>query len=229
MMDDTGAASSAQNRTAEAKHDFSEAQRLLVRTLRDEGIDDEAVLRTLGSVPRHAFLEPEFVPYAYQNRPLPIGYNQTISQPYIVALMTQLAQADEHDRVLEIGTGSGYQTAVLGQMAGEVYSVERVEALGKRAQRTLTRLGLGDNVHIRVGDGYVGWTEMAPFDAIVVTAAPPQVPTLLVDQLRVGGRLIIPIGAEYQELLVVSKTEAGTETESVIPVRFVPMIAKTPA
>lgn len=228
-MNDIWSAYSGQDRTVGAKDDFAEVRSLLVETLRGEGIDDEAVLHAIAHVPRHAFLEPEYVPYAYQNRPLPIGHNQTISQPYIVALMTQLAQVDEHDRVLEIGTGSGYQTAVLGQLAGEVYSVERVEALCRQAQQTLARLGLDDNVHVRPGDGYIGWAEMAPFDAIVVTAAPPLVPTTLVDQLRIGGRLVIPIGTEYQELLVVSKTQSGVERESVIPVRFVPMIARSSA
>src|SRR5690242_20590905 len=133
MMNDIWSAYSGQDRTVGAKDDFAEVRSLLVETLRGEGIDDEAVLHAIAHVPRHAFLEPEYVPYAYQNRPLPIGHNQTISQPYIVALMTQLAQVDEHDRVLEIGTGSGYQTAVLGQLAGEVYSVERVEALCRQA------------------------------------------------------------------------------------------------
>lgn len=229
MMDDTGAPSNGQERTAGANDDFAESRRLLVQILRDEGIDDEEVLKAIATVPRHAFVEPEYVPYAYQNRPLPIGYNQTVSQPYIVALMTQLAQIDETDRVLEVGTGSGYQSAVLGQLAREVYSVERVEALSRRAQQTLQRLGLSNNVRVRPGDGYGGWPEMAPFDAIVVTAAPPQVPTTLVDQLCIGGRLVIPIGTEYQELLVVSKSQSGVEREGVIPVRFVPMVAHTSA
>jgi protein-L-isoaspartate(D-aspartate) O-methyltransferase len=185
----------------------------------------EKVLAALRSVPRHAFVPRELSEMAYANRPLPIGSGQTISQPFIVALMTQLARAGPSDRVLEIGTGSGYQAAVLAQLAGEVYSVEIVPELGKRAATTLAQLGY-TNVWIRIGDGYQGWEAHAPYDAIVVTAAPDHVPPALVAQLKPGGRLVIPVGEVTQELMLIVKNITGTTTTTrIIPVRFVPLVS----
>ncbi len=185
----------------------------------------ERTLAVLGQVPRHEFVPDEQKRYAYENRPLPIGARQTISQPYIVALMTDLAQVTKDDTVLEIGTGSGYQAAVLSELAGRVYTIEIVEMLGRRAANTLERLGY-NNVTARIGDGYAGWPDQAPFDAILVTAAPEEVPEPLIEQLAVGGRMVIPVGAEneVQILRVLTKEEDGLVTvSSVIAVRFVPL------
>jgi protein-L-isoaspartate(D-aspartate) O-methyltransferase len=174
-------------------------------------------------VERHLFVGPALEELAYADRPLPIGYGQTISQPYIVAYMTALAQIEPGDRVLEIGTGSGYQAAVLAEIAGKVYSMERIRPLAESAAARLDRLGYGD-VEVRHGDGYKGWLEHAPFDVIIVTAAPADVPEELVKQLRAGGRMVVPVGSIYQELYFIVKTEDGYKKESVLPVRFVPMI-----
>jgi len=185
----------------------------------------ERTLAVLGQVPRHEFVPDPQKRYAYENRPLPIGAGQTISQPYIVALMTDLADVTKKDVVLEIGTGSGYQAAVLSELAGRVYTIEIVEMLGRRAANTLKRLGY-NNVTAKVGDGYAGWPDQAPFDAILVTAAPEEVPAPLIEQLAVGGRMVIPVGGEYevQVLQVLTKKEDGRVIVSnVIPVRFVPL------
>ena len=183
------------------------------------------VRRALARVPRHEFVPAELREHAYLNRPLPIGSDQTISQPYIVALMTELAGVGPESRVLEVGTGSGYQAAVLAELAGEVYTMEIIAELGRRAEETLRRLGYR-NVTVRIGDGFNGWPEQAPFDAILVTAAPVSVPQPLVDQLKPGGRLVIPVGmpGETQSLQVVSKDVAGrTTVRDVLPVGFVPL------
>ena len=185
----------------------------------------ERTLAALEQVPRHEFVPDSQKRYAYQNRPLSIGAGQTISQPYIVALMTDLAQVTKDDVVLEIGTGSGYQAAVLSELVGRVYTIEIVEELGRRAASTLERLGY-DNVTARVGDGYAGWPDHAPFDAILVTAAPEKVPQPLIEQLAVGGRMVIPVGAENetQTLQVLTKEDNGDVIISnVIAVRFVPL------
>lgn len=186
---------------------------------------DERVMDAMGEVPRHEFVPPELRgAAAYRDRPLPIGNGQTISQPYIVALMSDLADVGPESIVLEIGTGSGYQAAILAEIVNHVYTIEIVEPLGRRAAETLERLGY-DNVSVRIGDGYAGWPEQAPFDAIVVTAAPEQVPEPLVQQLRIGGRLVIPVGGrgQTQSLQVLEKTGAGEIlTTDVLPVRFVP-------
>jgi len=185
----------------------------------------ERTLSVLGQVPRHEFVPDKQKRYAYENRPLSIGARQTISQPYIVALMTDLAEVTKNDAVLEIGTGSGYQAAVLSELAGRVYTIEIVEELGRRAASTLERLGY-DNVTARVGDGYAGWPDQAPFDAILVTAAPEEVPQPLIEQLAVGGRMVIPVGAEneVQILRVLTKEDDGQLIVSnVIEVRFVPL------
>jgi protein-L-isoaspartate(D-aspartate) O-methyltransferase len=184
-----------------------------------------SVVAAMSSVPRHEFVPEALRGSAYLNRPLPIGDGQTISQPYIVALMTELADLRPESVVLEIGTGSGYQAAVLAEIAREVYTIEIIRALGERATSTLRRLGY-DNVHVRVGDGYAGWPEAAPFDAILVTAAPDEVPQPLIDQLRAGGRLVAPVGAEdaVQSLRVLTKDTAGNiASTDVLPVRFVPL------
>ncbi len=185
----------------------------------------ERTLAMLGRVPRHEFVPDGQKSYAYENRPLPIGAEQTISQPYIVALMTDLAEVTNDDVVLEIGTGSGYQAAVLSELADHVYTIEIVEELGQRAAKTLKRLGY-NNVTVRIGDGYAGWPDHAPFDAILVTAAPLEVPEPLIEQLAVGGRMVIPVGAEdeVQILRVLTKKADGVVVVSdVIAVRFVPL------
>jgi len=215
------AVSAAANPGPEARR--REAQRRMLETqLIARGIKDPRVLAAMAKVPRHEFVSERLRDEAYADRPLPIGERQTISQPYIVALMTELAQLDEKSRVLEIGTGSGYQAAILHEVAGEVYSIEIIEALAQSAREKLQRLGFG-SVHLRHGDGYQGWPEAAPFDAILVTAAPPVVPEPLKEQLAVGGRLIVPVGAGVQELVVYTKTSQGIERESIISVIFVPM------
>lgn len=189
-------------------------------------------MAAIASVPRHLFVKPEYEVAAYVNRPQPIGHGQTISQPYIVALMTDLLDLTGAERVLEIGTGSGYQTAVLAAVlagegrGGHVFTVEVVRALGEAARRRLAELGF-DNVTVRIADGYKGWPAEAPFDAIVVTAAPPKIPQALIDQLKPGGRMVVPVGRAHdrQTLSVVSKDAAGAVTvDQVLPVAFVPMV-----
>jgi protein-L-isoaspartate(D-aspartate) O-methyltransferase len=182
------------------------------------------VLAALGAVPRHLFVPPEHLSDAYRNRPLPIGYGQTISQPLIVALMTDLLHLEPGDRVLEVGTGSGYQTAVLARLAEAVYTIEICAPLAERAARTFTELGLS-NVHARVGDGYAGWPEAAPFDAILVTAAPAEIPPPLIRQLKPGGRLVVPVGTGAQQLILVEKQDdQSTVLSEIIPVCFVPLM-----
>jgi len=187
------------------------------------GISNPEVLRARATVPRREFVPPEIRQSAYEDRPLPIGHGQTISQPYIVAFMTEQLAPQASDRVLEIGTGSGYQAAILAGLVREVYSIEIVEALAKRAAGDLTRLGYG-NVRVRHGDGYQGWPEAAPFDSIIVTCAPDHVPQPLVDQLREGGRMVIPVGDfGDQSLFLLRKKDGRLERERILPVRFVPM------
>jgi protein-L-isoaspartate(D-aspartate) O-methyltransferase len=186
------------------------------------GVRDPEVLRAMRAVPRHLFVPESMRPFAHDDHPLPIGEDQTISQPYIVALMTELARVGPGSRVLEVGTGSGYQAAVLSEMGAEVRSIEIVEPLARRARGTLDALGYG-RVRTRTGDGYAGWPDAAPFDAIVVTAAPPHVPQPLVDQLAPGGRMVIPVGRGVQSLTVLTRTADGVTREDVLPVRFVPM------
>jgi len=186
------------------------------------GVKDTAVLDAMRTVPRHRFVPEKYAYEAYADQPLPIGEGQTISQPYIVALMTEKLGCGPNDTVLEIGTGSGYQAAVLAELVAHVYSIEIVEVLALGADSTLRELGYR-NVSVKAGDGYQGWPEHAPFDGIIVTAAPDHIPEPLIKQLKEGGRLVIPVGSEWQDLLVVTKTATGTETRSVTPVRFVPM------
>jgi protein-L-isoaspartate(D-aspartate) O-methyltransferase len=196
--------------------------RMVTAQVQGRDVSDPRVLAAMRKVPRHRFVPEGVRGQAYEDYPLPIGEGQTISQPYIVGIMSQLLQLRGGERVLEVGTGSGYQAAVLAELAGEVYSVEILEPLARRAAATLGELGYG-RVRVRAGDGYLGWPEAAPFDAIIVTAAPDHIPQPLVDQLKVGGRLVIPVGDEYQELLQCVKTPGGLERKSIIPVRFVPL------
>ncbi len=187
------------------------------------GVKDSRVLEALRRVPRERFVAAGSESLAYQDSPLAIGYGQTISQPYIVAVMSEAAAIGPDDVVLEIGTGSAYQAAVLGELAREVYTIEIVPALATRATALLKDLGYA-NVHTRLGDGYAGWPEHAPFDAIVVTAAPPSVPDALKRQLKVGGRMVVPVGTGDQELLVIERTPDGFHERRLMPVRFVPMV-----
>jgi protein-L-isoaspartate(D-aspartate) O-methyltransferase len=197
-------------------------ERMVVEQIEARGVSDPRVLAALRAVPRHEFVPAEQRAYAYEDRPLPIGEGQTISQPYIVAVMTELLRLGGDERVLEIGTGSGYQAAVLGRLAREVYTIEIVPELAHRAETDLRRLGFA-NVHVRTGDGYRGWPEHAPFDAIIATAAPEHVPQPLVDQLAVGGRLVLPVGDVFQDLVLVTRDEKGVREERLLGVRFVPM------
>lgn len=200
-------------------------ERMVHRDIRRRGIVDPRVLTAMQAVPRHEFVPASYRESAYEDRPLPIGYDQTISQPYIVALMTELLELDGTETVLEIGTGSGYQAAVLAESCTKVVSIEIVEPLAKRSKRTLQRLGY-DNVEVRAGDGYAGWPEKAPFQAIILTAAPKEIPQPLLDQLAVGGVLVAPVGAYDQWLVKVRRTEEGLKWQRDIPVRFVPMTGK---
>lgn len=201
----------------------SERERMVREQIWQRGIRDRRVIEAMRKVPRHRFVPAEMQDRAYSDRPLGIGHGQTISQPYIVALMTEAAQLKPESVVLEIGTGSGYQTAVLAELAQQVYSLERIPALAEQAQQTLDALGY-QNIHIRQGDGYQGWPEHAPYDAIVVTAAPPTLPPLLLEQLAVGGTLVIPVGEGSQSLLILSKTAEGYTQKGSFPVQFVPMV-----
>jgi protein-L-isoaspartate(D-aspartate) O-methyltransferase len=200
-----------------------ERSRMVEEQIHRRGIDDPAVLGALSRVPRHLFVPEAAWSIAYGDTPIPIGYGQTISQPYIVALMSSLLEVRPGDRVLEIGTGSGYQAAVLAELGAEVWTVEIVEPLGNQARQTLTRLGY-DKIHTRIGDGYQGWPGQALVDDIIVTAAPPQIPKPLLDQVKVGGRIVLPVGEVWQDLLVLTKRPDGSfEKRTVLPVRFVPM------
>jgi len=202
----------------------AQRQRMVERQMKDRGIKDERVLAAMGKVPREAFVPPESRAASYEDGPLPIGHGQTISQPYIVAFMTEQLRLKPSDRVLEIGTGSGYQAAILAELVAEVYTIEIVGALAKDAEATLQRLGC-KNVYVKIGDGYKGWPEAAPFDAIIVTCAPDKVPQPLVDQLKDGGRMVIPVGERFAQQLYLLEKKNGQIKESVtLPVRFVPML-----
>ena len=201
-------------------------ERMVQQQIEDRGVIDPRVLAALRKVPRHRFVPGEYQGEAYGDYPLPIGENQTISQPYIVAMMTEVLRLEADDRVLEIGTGSGYQAAILGELAAEVYTIEIISSLGERARAVLQDLGY-DNVHVRVGDGYQGWPEHAPFDAIIVTAAPQEVPQPLLDQLADGGRLVVPEGEAIQQLVLYVRRDGpdgpSFERRPLMGVRFVPM------
>jgi protein-L-isoaspartate(D-aspartate) O-methyltransferase len=195
---------------------------MVTQQIKARGVKDPRVLAAMRKVLRHEFVPESLRHLAYEDHPLALGWDQTISQPYIVAAMTELAGLKAGARVLEIGTGSGYQAAVLAEVAQEVYSIEIVKPLADYGRRCLERLGY-QRIQLRVGDGYRGWPEAAPFDAIVVTAAPSSIPEPLKEQLKVGGRLVIPVGDEHQELLVLTRMAKGWDKEQIFPVRFVPM------
>jgi len=203
------------------------AVRMVREQIEARGIGNASVLQAMRAVPRHEFVPPTLTGQAYEDYPLPIGLGQTISQPYIVGLMTELLSPRKEDRVLEIGTGSGYQAAVLSRVVRQVYTIELLEELATSARQRLRRLGYA-NVEVRAGDGYAGWPEQAPFDKIIVTAAPESIPQALLDQLKPGGLMVIPAGPSGdQDLKVVEKDKKGaTKTRSVLPVRFVPMVKK---
>lgn len=208
---------------ASSEPDYSKLrEQMVLRQIALRGIEDGQVLEAMRKVPRHMFVPPQFRSLAYEDRPLPIGEGQTISQPYIVALMTESLGETARGKVLEIGTGSGYQAAVLAQIADTVFSIEIVPALALRARSILLSLGY-KNVKIRIGDGYFGWPEAAPFDAVIVTAAAPRVPEPLVAQLRTGGRIVVPVGENFQNLELYEKTDSGLKLLSQVPVLFVPM------
>lgn len=209
-----------------ASHDWDgERRRMVEDQLKARDIRDPQVLDAMLKVPRHLFVPEAQRAQAYADSPLPIGHGQTISQPYIVAFMTQALKVRPGDRILEIGTGSGYQAAVLATLPTTVYTIEIVAPLAERARETLKSLGYR-NVEVRTGNGYLGWPEHAPFDRIMVTAAPDEVPPALVQQLKIGGVMAIPVGSESQELRILRRTETGTETLDTLPVRFVPMTGK---
>jgi protein-L-isoaspartate(D-aspartate) O-methyltransferase len=222
-----GSASECAASPPPAGSDTLAAQReaMVTAQIEGRGVRDPAVLAAMRRVPRHRFVPPALRRLAYEDHPLPIGLDQTISQPYIVALMTELCRPRPGMKVLEVGTGSGYQAAVLAEIVDTVHTIEILPELGRSADATLRQLGYR-NVEVHIGDGFEGWPAAAPYDAIVVTAAPSSIPPPLLDQLAVGGRLVIPVGSMDQELLVVTKTEQGVARESVIPVRFVPMTGK---
>jgi len=208
------------------KDRYVDQRRKMVETqIKAQEVKDKAVLEAMCKVPRHLFVPPEMVGSAYDDNPLPIGHGQTISQPYIVALMTEVLQLKSDSKVLEIGTGSGYQTAILAELAAAVYKIEIVEPLVKPAQELLKSLGY-QNIFFRYGDGYEGWPEEAPFDAIIVTAAPKRVPEPLVQQLAIGGRMTVPVGDYHQDLILLIKTEHGVQEKNITAVRFVPMTGK---
>ncbi|MDR4507233.1 MAG: protein-L-isoaspartate(D-aspartate) O-methyltransferase [Candidatus Brocadiaceae bacterium] len=204
-------------------------KRMVDEQIISRGVSDKRILEAIEAVPRHRFIPKEYRPYSYYDQPVPIGYGQTISQPYIVAFMTELLSLDRDDVVLEVGTGSGYQAAVLAELVKQVYSIEIVEALGKDAQQRLKTMGY-ENVEVKLGDGYMGWPEHAPFDAIIVTAAAPRIPPPLIDQLKPAGRMIIPVGgvSAIQDLMLITRGETSSSTvkKSIIPVRFVPLTRK---
>jgi protein-L-isoaspartate(D-aspartate) O-methyltransferase len=196
---------------------------MVVNQIEARGVKDKRVLAAMRKVERHKFIPKPLRPLAYDDRPLPIGEGQTISQPYIVALMTELLELKGDEKVLEIGTGTGYQAAILAELCAHVYTIEILEPLATRAQALLEGLGY-ENITVKCGDGFLGWEEFAPFDAIIVTCAPAEVPQPLIEQLEDRGRLVIPVGTFFQELKLIEKKEGAVIAEDVIPVRFVPML-----
>jgi len=202
---------------------FQKRVQMVETQLKARDITDQRVLGVMLKVERHKFVPKEYQHLAYIDEPLPIGFGQTISQPYIVAKMTELLELNKNDKVLEIGTGSGYQAAILAELCKEVYTIEIIPELAQRAEKLLKELGY-KNIFVKVGDGYYGWPEHAPFDKIIVTCAPKEIPQKLVEQLKDGGKMILPVGDVFQELVVVEKHNGVVTKKSVFPVRFVPMI-----
>ncbi len=219
----------SKNEEAEMTHQespadvYAEAREAMVKTqIEPRGVKDKLVLKAMRKVARHRFVPASLEDRAYSDGPLPIGEGQTISQPYIVALMTELLGLKSGDKVLEIGTGSGYQAAVLAEIVDHVYTIEIICSLAETAEKRLKEMGY-ENITVECADGYQGWKEHAPFDGVIVTAAPDHIPQPLVDQLKVGAKLVIPVGDVFQELMVITKTETGIKKMNAIPVRFVPM------
>jgi protein-L-isoaspartate(D-aspartate) O-methyltransferase len=206
---------------------LAERKQMVEHQIKRRGVTDERVLEAFMKVERHCFVPKPLIPSAYEDRPLPIGYGQTISQPYIVAFMTEALHLSRTDRVLEIGTGSGYQAAILAELCQHVYTIEILEPLGKRAKKILNELGY-KNITIKIGDGYQGWEEYAPYDAVIVTCAPSHVPVPLKEQLKEGGRMIIPVGEGFdQELIFLQKKNQALKQKKTLPVLFVPMVDET--
>lgn len=203
---------------------IKERERMVEVQIEARGVKDKRVLSAMRKVPRHLFVPENMRPYAYQDEPLLIGEGQTISQPYIVAYMSESLRLTGNEAVLEVGTGSGYQAAILAEVAKEIFTVELVETLSLRAQEVLKELRY-ENIHFRIGDGTLGWKEYAPYDAIVVTAAPTQVPQALQEQLKIGGRMVIPVGSAFQELVLVTRERRKFKKRKLLPVRFVPLIS----
>ena len=214
---------------ADTQRDTSEYTAQREKMVRDQievrGIKDKDLLNAMKKVQRHLFVPESHRKYAYADHALPIGEQQTISQPYIVALMTELLEVDRADKVLEIGTGSGYQAAILGELSDSVFTIEIIESLADQATKLLDELEY-DHIAVRCGDGYVGWEEHAPFDAIIVTCAPPEIPQPLLDQLAEGGRMVIPVGTRWQELTLITNIKGELKRDKIIPVLFVPMTGK---
>ncbi len=200
-------------------------EKMVLEQIERRGVKDKNVLEAMKKVPRHLFVPEEYLNEAYEDYPLPIGEGQTISQPYIVAKMTELLEVKKGEKVLEIGTGSGYQAAILAEIGAKVYTIEILPKLAEKAKKTLSNLGY-ENVTVLVGDGFKGYIQEAPYDKIIVTAAPEKIPEPLIEQLKIGGKLVIPVGKYDQELKLVSKREEGVVVESVLPVRFVPMVGE---
>ena len=206
--------------------DFNTMRQAMVKNqIMARGVKNQHVLDAMMKVPRHLFMDDSDIQRAYADEPQSIGEGQTISQPYIVAFMTEQLKVDKTSRVLEIGTGSGYQAAVLSEVVDSVFTIEIIPELARKAKKSLHELHY-NNIVVRQGDGYNGWPDKAPFDAIIVTAAPPNIPQLLLQQLKIGGRMVLPVGEYLQELVVVKKSDSGIDMESILPVRFVPMTGK---
>ncbi|MBS3818601.1 protein-L-isoaspartate(D-aspartate) O-methyltransferase [bacterium] len=208
------------------KEEFREEREEMVRSqIESRGIKDKRILDAMKKVPRHQFVPDQTQKFAYHDEPLPIGEGQTISQPYIIAYMTDVLGLKKEDKVLEIGTGSGYQAAILAEMVSQVFSIEAISSLSRKAQKTLEDLGY-TNIYFKVGDGTWGWKEQAPYDAILVTAAPPSIPTPLQEQMREEGRMVLPVGETYQDLYLVVKKKGKFKKKKLLPVRFVPLIQR---
>ena len=212
-------------RPAGADDAFAAQRRTMVDELRRRGVTRTDVLAAMEQVPRHLFVPDDVRAQAYSDQPLPLGGGRSVYQPYVVALMTSLLELKRGDKVLEVGTGSGYHAAVLSRIAREVYSIEIVETVASQASKKLSVLGY-HNVAVKVGDGYQGWPDKAPFDAILLSAAPPHIPKPLLNQLRVGGRMVVPVGGFFQDLQVITKVADGLETRNIIPVRLAPMTGR---
>ncbi len=212
-----------ENQKMNEEESFTSQRHLMVKSqIKRRGVADEQVLNAMKKVLRHKFVLEELKAEAYLDDPLPIGEAQTISQPYIVAYMTEQLELKKTDKVLEIGTGSGYQAAILAEIVDSVFTIEIIDILAKEAEETLKELNY-NNIYVKSGDGYKGWPAEAPFDAIIITAAPTRIPQLLVDQLAIGGKMILPLGNLSQELVLLTKTESGIQKKTLLPVRFVPM------